>query len=191
WKGTGQIDGGDLQKDFWVENVSWEWQFKKDDCWISVQFNRGKYYTDGILRYLPEHDKYQLALNTVDKKKEVFEGSLTKNVLTLEREDERNQDTQKLVISMLHETRFLYHLEVKPKEKTTFKRVYRVGATRAGIKFAAGDGKPECIVSGGLGTSTVTYQGKTYYVCCSGCRDAFNENPEKFIKEFEAKQKEK
>ena len=26
------------------------------------------------------------------------------------------------------------------------------------------------------------YKGKTYYVCCSGCRDAFNENPEKFLK---------
>ena len=62
---------------------------------------------------------------------------------------------------------------------------------RVGRKFAAGDGKPECIVSGGLGTSTVTYKGKQYYVCCSGCRDAFNENPEKFIKELEAKQKEK
>jgi YHS domain-containing protein len=32
-------------------------------------------------------------------------------------------------------------------------------------------------------------QGVTYYVCCSGCRDAFNEDPEKYIKEYEAKKK--
>ena len=34
----------------------------------------------------------------------------------------------------------------------------------------------------------VAYQGKTYYVCCSGCRDAFRDDPEKYIKEFEAQE---
>ncbi|MFM7112038.1 MAG: YHS domain-containing protein, partial [Planctomycetota bacterium] len=42
-------------------------------------------------------------------------------------------------------------------------------------------------VSGGAGTSTVSFKGETFYVCCSGCRDAFNENPEKYVKEFKAK----
>jgi YHS domain-containing protein len=37
----------------------------------------------------------------------------------------------------------------------------------------------------------VSYNGKDYYVCCSGCRDAFKENPEKYIKEAEAKAKAK
>jgi hypothetical protein len=46
-----------------------------------------------------------------------------------------------------------------------------------------------CIVSGGLGKITVSYKGKTYYVCCSGCRDAFSDQPEKYVKEWEAKQK--
>ena len=31
----------------------------------------------------------------------------------------------------------------------------------------------------------MTYMGKTYYVCCSGCKDAFNEDPAKYVKEFE------
>ncbi|MGL4465489.1 MAG: YHS domain-containing protein, partial [Planctomycetia bacterium] len=29
--------------------------------------------------------------------------------------------------------------------------------------------------------------GKTYHVCCTGCRDAFNDDPEKFISEANAK----
>ncbi len=33
----------------------------------------------------------------------------------------------------------------------------------------------------------MTYQGKSYPVCCSGCRDEFNENPEKYAKIAEAK----
>jgi len=35
-----------------------------------------------------------------------------------------------------------------------------------------------------LGTITVTHMGATYYVCCSGCRDAFNENPAKILAEY-------
>jgi len=49
------------------------------------------------------------------------------------------------------------------------------------------DKKNECIVSGGQGTITISYKGETYYVCCSGCADAFKENPEKYINEYKAK----
>jgi YHS domain-containing protein len=35
----------------------------------------------------------------------------------------------------------------------------------------------------------VSYMGVTYYVCCSGCRDAFNENPAQIIREYLAKKK--
>jgi hypothetical protein len=36
---------------------------------------------------------------------------------------------------------------------------------------------------------TVTYNGKSYPVCCTGCRDEFNENPEKYVARAEAKAK--
>ncbi len=29
---------------------------------------------------------------------------------------------------------------------------------------------------------TISYQGRTFPICCTGCRDEFNENPEKYIK---------
>ena len=93
-------------------------------------------------------------------------------------------ETQRIVLTLLHANRILYRYEVKPQGKALFARVFQVGATKEGTSFAAGDGRPECVVSGGLGTITVVYQGQTYYVCCSGCRDEFRENPEKYIKEF-------
>jgi hypothetical protein len=92
---------------------------------------------------------------------------------------------------LLHDNRFLYRYEVRQAGKTFFSKQYTVGATREGVAFAGGDNKPECVVSGGLGTLAVVYMGKTYYVCCSGCRDEFRENPEKYIKEQEAKKKTK
>ena len=41
------------------------------------------------------------------------------------------------------------------------------------------------------GTIAVSYNGKTYYVCCSGCRDEFKASPEKYVKEYEEKKKAK
>ena len=42
--------------------------------------------------------------------------------------------------------------------------------------------RPKCIVTGGAATMTLTYKGRTFPICCTGCRDEFNENPEKYIK---------
>ena len=54
-----------------------------------------------------------------------------------------------------------------------------------GESLAAGSSSSErekCIVTGGAATMTLTYQGRTFQICCTGCRDEFNENPEKYIK---------
>src|SRR5438046_1463212 len=108
-------------------------------------------------------------------------------ILTADPPAKRNKkkETQQLIVTLLHSNRFLYRYEVKPQDRPLFTKVYQVGATKEGEPFASGDGKPECVVSGGLGTIRVSYKGKDYYVCCSGCRDAFKEEPEKYIKEFE------
>ncbi len=37
-------------------------------------------------------------------------------------------------------------------------------------------------MTGGAATMTLTYEGKTFPICCTGCRDEFNESPEKYIK---------
>src|SRR5262249_7520975 len=66
-----------------------------------------------------------------------------------------------------------------------FKVAVETGQTKEGEAFAAGSSAadlPKCVVTGGAATLTVSYQGKTYPLCCSGCRDEVNENPEKYIK---------
>jgi YHS domain-containing protein len=191
WRATGTPEGTreEQQRGFWTESLSWKWQFKKDDAWLAVAFDKGRYFTKGELRYLPDKDLYRLTLTTPDKESLAFTGKLDDRRLTLSREDDKARQTQQLVITLLHANRFLYRYEVKPQGKTLFTKVYQVGATKEGESFAAGDGMPECIVSGGLGKIKVTYKGQTYYVCCSGCRDAFNDDPEKYIKEHEEAKK--
>jgi hypothetical protein len=193
WRGTGIPTGSreEQQKGFWTENLAWEWKFKGQDAWLEVVIKDGKYFASGALRYVADKDNFELKLKTSAKDTASFIGNLNtkEKVLTLERAEKK--ETQRLVISMLHANRFLYRYEVKAEGKSIFTKKYQVGCTKEGEPFAAGDGRPECIVSGGLGTMPVSYKGQTYYVCCSGCRSEFNENPEKYIKEYQAKKAKK
>lgn len=192
WRGTGIPEGTAEQKraGFWTETISWEWQFKKDGPSLAVTFDKGKHFTRGTLRHVQDGDRYRLAMTNNNKEELIFEGKLKDRVLTLTRLDPKTRETQRLVVSLLHDNRFLYRYEVCAARQTNFKRLYQVGATKEGVAFAApGDNQPECLVSGGLGTIRVSHEGKTYFVCCTGCRDAFNEEPAKYVKEFEAKKK--
>ena len=189
WQGTGTPAGtrAEQQRAFWTEKIAWKWQFKDKDAWLSVAFTGGKHFSKGALRYVPADDTFQLTLETPASDTRIFTGRLKDHVLTLQNRDEGKKETQQVVLTLLHENRFLYRYEVKPDARPLFSRVFSVGAKRDGVPFAAGDGRPECVVSGGLGTIPVVYKGTTYYVCCSGCRDEFKENPEKYIKEFQKK----
>ena len=75
----------------------------------------------------------------------------------------------------------------KPEGRTVYNKQLQISYTKEGESFGATAKKNECVVTGGLGTMAVSYMGQTYYVCCSGCRDAFNENPAKIIKEYLAR----
>jgi YHS domain len=188
WRGTGEPEGTrqEKQRGFWVESQNWEWQFKGDDAWLKVDIDKGKYFARGELRYLPDKDLYRLTLVTPDKEELAFDGPLKDGKLTLERADEKKKEAQRIVVTLLHANRFLYRYEVKPENRSDFSRVWQVGVTKEGVAFAgAGDNQPECVVSGGLGKIPVTYKGQTYYVCCTGCRDAFKDDPEKYIKEYQ------
>ena len=69
-------------------------------------------------------------------------------------------------------------------------RLCEIGFTREGGDFAKGATGPECIVTGGKGSIAVSYKGKTYYVCCSGCKELWEEDPEACIKDAAKRAKE-
>jgi YHS domain-containing protein len=196
WKCTGTPTGSrdEVQKGFWTEKMAWEWQFKDKDAWLKVVFEKGKHFSAGELRYVPEKEHFALTLTTVNKDKVTFVGTLETrektNFLNVERED--GKDIHRLAFSFIHPgQRFTYTYQVKPDGRPLFATKWKVGATNEGVVFAVGDGKPECIVSGGTATTPVSYMGKTYYVCCSGCRDEFNAHAAKYVKEYEEKLKAK
>ncbi|MFL5341400.1 MAG: YHS domain-containing protein, partial [Gemmataceae bacterium] len=160
------------------------------DASMVVQFKGSKNFDKGELRYLPEQKKYQLTVTDKDGHAQEYVGDYKKKYLTLDRVDPKSGETYQLKINTAAEgLRFIYTFSRKAKGSTIFTKLYEVASNKEGESLAGGPKEKECVVTGGLGKIEVSYNGKTYYVCCSGCRDAFNENPAKIIKEYEERKK--
>lgn len=190
WKGSGSNKLKPGPKDpFWAEMIDWSWRFKGEDVWLSVKSN-GKFIKEGEIRYLPAKKLYQLTAETPDKKKLAFEGKLKDDTLILERKDAESKEIQQIKMNTAAEgLRFIYQVQRKAEGGTIWKNEFAVATTKIGESIAKAEKKNECVVSGGLGTTPVTFMGETFYVCCSGCADAFKENPKKYVDEFKAKKK--
>jgi YHS domain-containing protein len=80
-------------------------------------------------------------------------------------------------------------LESQDSGRPSFQRIAEVGYTRQGVAFAAGESYPLCIVTDGRGTIEVKHQGMSYWVCCSGCKELFQDDPAGVIAEAEARRK--
>ena len=190
WNGAGGPVGS--TKGIWKEKIDWGWKFKGDDAWLVVKFTDGKLYKSGDLKYDPATKKYNLSLVGVDGKTREYKGEFKKSssTLSLEGTDPDTKDTLQLVMNSAAEgVRLIYQVNRKPEGGTLVKKEYKVEASKEGQGLGKVDKKNLCVVSGGQGTSTIAYKGVNYYICCSGCRDAFNETPDKFVKEFEEKKK--
>lgn len=193
WKGTGGPPRGrPTAKDFWTETQSWSWKFQGDDVGVTVKIEGGRHYKDGLLRWLPDREKLELSLTGVQGDRQVFLGDYKEDVLTVDRVDAATKETQRLTMNLAGDgVRLIVRSSRRGAGRTLFVPEYEVACNKVGESLAAKEKKNVCVVTGGLGTMAVAYKGQTYYVCCSGCRDAFNENPEKYIKEFEEAKKKK
>jgi hypothetical protein len=176
WKGSGV---NQKTMDIWKESINWSWRFKGKDAWLTVDFLGSRLFKNGEIRWLPDKQKYQMTLVDKQDKKLIFEGELKKDALNLE-----------LIKIKTKDVRTVYSFSVRTEGRTLAFPTYQLAYTKEGESFGTDTNKkPECVVTGGLGTMALSYNGVTYYVCCSGCRDAFNEDPAKIIKQYLARKK--
>jgi hypothetical protein len=189
WKGAGGPDKPrpDPRDPTWKESISWTWRFKGDDVALAFTVTGGKYVKGGEVRYRPQSKDYELQLTDARGQKAVYTGGPDdKGYFTFERTDAASGEVQQVTMNTAADgIRFLYRYAVKPKGRTVYTKVWQVAAGKEGESMAAKSGGskgPECPVTGGLGTIAVSYKGQTYYVCCGGCKDAFEADPEKYVK---------
>ncbi len=185
----GQFKGDADPKDgkkAWKESMEWGWKIKGDDVALSVTFKDSPYFKSGLLKYAPDKKQYTLTAINAEDKEVLFTGEFKQKRLTFNSYDEKTKDRTEIVMSTNNDgARFIYSISTGKGEKGLTKKVVDVAHKKEGEAIAgAGGKKTECIVTGGTGTMTVTYNGGTYYVCCSGCRDEFNANPKKYVDEY-------
>jgi ribosomal protein L24E len=187
WKGNGESKSG--KTDLWKESAEWSWDLKGSEPALKIKVTGGKQFSEGSLKYLVDKKKYQLTVTDAEKKQQVFMGEIKAKKLVLTHDDAESKDKFTIEMSTNNDgVRFVYNVAVQKKGVGIAKRLVEVGLTKEGASLAGGK-KNECIITGGLGTMAVSYNGKTYYVCCTGCRDEFNANPKKCVEEYEKSKK--
>jgi len=187
------------------EELEWVWDFKSQPAQpaLVMKSEKGEYIREGRLTYLPEEKKYRFTLTPPEGEPRVLEGEFTEEPATQTGDDGKPQRVYKLALAQVEpaegeqwqlvfnqQENNRYNLELSRKRGSSpFNRFDTVGSQRMGTSFALNDedyGEKKCIISGGLGTTAVTYKGKTYWVCCSGCKAAFEEEPERWLAKLAA-----
>ena len=184
WRGIGQVKRGSPQG-AWQEKAELVWELKPKSTGIRIKIDEGKEWQTALLAYDATSKLFTLTAEFPDKTGRKYQGKFAENRLVLEGLDEK-KEVHRITLTLLNENRMLILFEKRPEQQSFFTRVGEVGYQRQGTKIAAvGGSGPICVVTGGAGTIAVMHKGKTYYVCCTGCRDAFNDDPEGILAAYE------
>ncbi|GIX03823.1 MAG: hypothetical protein KatS3mg113_0829 [Planctomycetaceae bacterium] len=191
-----------------VEQVEWVWDFRTNPAQPSlvVRIPEGHYMREGRLAYDPEHQLYRLEWTAPEGSQRVLLGTLTKPIrdepgddqqlhrtfrLEFTEPDSKRNEQWRIVFDQQDNHRYIVEIE-RRRGQGAFQRVDTIHMQREGTSFAISStdyGERTCIISQGLGTMTVSYQGKTYWVCCTGCKAAFEEDPQRWLALWKQKQK--
>jgi len=187
WKGTGIPQANRLKG--WQEKHLWAWKFDKGvPVGMSLEFQGDKSLKKARLTYDGKTKNYQLAGTTPDDEEVIYVGAMENNgkMLVLERQGDSKDGNDRITIRPnSNKIRYQLLFDHQAPGAPAYKKVVTVGLTKEGESFAAGGSSsnlPKCIITGGSATMTVSFEGKSYPICCSGCRDEFDDNPTKYVK---------
>jgi YHS domain-containing protein len=187
WRGVGMPRRGS-NVGAWFETAEWVWDFEEKAPALRYDVKTGQLLETARLTWDPAQKQFHLKAKLPDETTREYAGRLDENKkLVLESAADEVGTSHRITVTQLNEKRTLV-LHEKRTGQGLYSRVAEVGYTRSGTSLAVeGAGELECVVTGGKGTMPVSYQGKTYYVCCSGCKQAFDDDPAGIIAEYEKK----
>jgi hypothetical protein len=188
WKGVGQPRRGS-NVGAWSEKAHAAWKFDENQSGLLLNFDPGQHYKSVV---------FSVAEDAVTP--ELFLMAAGGQTIQLKRNDESaaNKTSDKpakdvawvfesspdalpqtrCTVRVISDIRVAMLFEEKQTVQASYRRLSEIGLTRAGARLASGNtGERQCIVTGGLGTIKVSHEGKTYFVCCEGCQQAFDADP--------------
>lgn len=188
WKGQAVNTSNRLKG--WEETHMWAWKFSKGKpVGMTLELSKDKIVAKAALSFDDATKQYHLDGTDPAGKPAAFAGKFdpASKALVLDRVGGSAGAAKDRLIIRPNANKIRYVLDFDQKEPGApqYKRVITANLGKEGESFAAGAAAadlPKCILTGGAATMSVTYQGKSYPICCSGCRDEFNENPEKYAK---------
>lgn len=185
WRGVGQVRRGS-RSGAWQETTTVEWAFNSQHPAILFKADGGKHFEQ--LRISVAADGRLVAKQTLKEQVVVYHGDVPSewpNRIQLVSDPDGKGVTFRCTLQQLNDKRATLLLEKRTQPTGSFRRIAGVGYTRKGERLAeVGGTSRKCIVTGGLGTIAVSHEGKTYYVCCQGCVQAFNDAPDEIIAEY-------
>jgi hypothetical protein len=191
WRGVGQPQRGST-RDNWVERADWSWRFDDKQVTLVATLPSGRFFRELRLMAAERDGQFRLVATSSDDDVQTVEytGLLDEaDRLTLSAQSPPAGYPARMSFRFVAGgDRLLVLLESRSPTSDQFVRLAEVGYTRQGSGFGRGSQGRECVVTGGLGTIEVTHEGKTYYVCCTGCRDYFNDNPAEVLAEYAARE---
>lgn len=179
-----------------MEAVAGSWQFSDTSAALLLKFKPGSrlqqiritaaaMQTDG-LRLLLQEAGQELSLVPVPPAKAAAD-SAEQTEWIFETPEDAVQD-RRLTIRRLNDIRWTILLEDRASGGGVWRRMFEVGMTRDGERLAAdGVGEKVCVVTGGRGTIAVQHEGKTWYVCCEGCRQVFEEDAAGILNSYQSR----
>ena len=181
WRGVGLPKNG-AARDGWSEDSEWQFDLKGGHAALVFATEKGKYYKAGRLEPGEKPGTFKFIGTLPDDKKEELAGEFNKeHDLVLDNASPGEGRPARIEFSMVAKgNRMLLNFSKKMSGER-YSPFLEVGYTRKGSGFGKNSDAHECVITGGIGKFEVSYKGKSYWVCCGGCRDAFNENPEKEI----------
>jgi YHS domain-containing protein len=185
WNGTGipQDAKSKRERVFWRSDVKWQWSLEPGSTGLVCDAEGdGNAFRRLFLTYDVTATNFRLQSTDTKGAKIEYVGGQVDGLLELIRQsDTGNVEEQKITLRLVHEDRFVLEQWIRKDKNSRWMKSLQLGATRKGVAFATASSGPECIVTGGRGTMQVTHNGKTYFVCCTGCKQAFEKDPEKYI----------
>lgn len=187
WRGSGQVRRGST-RGAWRETGTFVWKFGGGKVGIEYRVKDAEHIETGLVSWDAVQKQFTMDAVLADDSKRTYRGKLEKKVLTLISEPDKEGIVSRVTMRQLNDKRMLVLYEQRKESQSFYARVGEVGYTREGTRLASSDNSgPECVVTGGAGTIKVTHDGKTYYVCCTGCRDAFNDDPVGILADYREK----
>lgn len=198
WRGTTRREYENFKA---VDIHEWVWDLRSNPAQpaLTIQSDKSPYIKTGRVTWDTEQNRFAMSVSDPAGTTRQFTGDFTEPVHEIVGSDDKlhrvfrlefNQtdsgDSGELwQLSFAQQENNRYLLEVgKRRGKADFARFDTVSTQREGTSFAVSDtgyAEKTCIISEGLGTMEVTWKGRSYWVCCTGCKAAFEEDPGTWI----------